>query len=75
MRMADAACEALKTLARPATVVEIYEEIVRQELFTFGAKDPVSVLGKTLRKRTKGSKTLSGEPAFKSPKTGQFDLV
>ena len=75
MRMADAACEALKSLGRPATVKEIYAEIVRLELFTFGAKDPVSVLGKTLRKRTKASKTLNGEPLFGSPKSGQFEIL
>ena len=75
MRMADAAYEALKSLGRPATVREVYEEIVRLGLFQFGAKDPVSVLGKTLRKRTQGSKTLAGEAKFRSPQSGVFVIL
>lgn len=75
MKMADAAYEALKHLGRPATVREIYEEIERRKLFTFGAKDPVSVLSSTLRKHTRGSRTLRGEPRFLSPKPGTFQTI
>lgn len=75
MRMADAAYEALKSLGRAATVREIHEEIVRRKLFTFGAKDPVSVLGKALRKQTEGSKTLNGKARFRSPQAGVFKIL
>lgn len=72
MRMADAAYEALKSLGRPATVREIHAEIVRRDLFTFGAKDPISVLGKTMRKHTRGSKSLVGDPKFESSRQGVY---
>jgi len=72
--MADAAYEALKSLGRPATVREIHDEICRRKLFLFGAKDPVSVLGKALRKRTEGSTTLNGEARFRSPRAGVFEV-
>ena len=36
------------------TAKEIYEEIVRQELYTFGAQDPVSVVNAQIRRRCAG---------------------
>ena len=74
MKMFEAAQEALRKLGRPATTKEIYDEIIRSELFRFGAKDPVSVLGGTLRRHTAGSKTLRGEALFVKPSTGHFQI-
>lgn len=74
MTMVEAARQALKNLGRPATAREIHDEIVRARLFTFGAKDPVSVLGGTLRRHTEGSKTLRGEAIFAAPSRGLFRL-
>ena len=39
----------------PAAVKDIYEEIVRANLYSFGAKNPSSVLSGTLRKHVKTS--------------------
>ena len=75
MKMIEAAEQALKSLGRPATVREIYEEITRQSLFSFGAKDPVSVLGSAIRRRTKGSRSFRGDPLFKSTGTGTYYLL
>jgi len=68
--IAEAAQSALRTLARPATTRQIYDEIVKQDLFRFGAKDPVAVLGSAIRRRTEGSKSLRGEVLFLSDERG-----
>ncbi len=75
MKMIEAAKEALKSLNRQARAREIYEEIVRRELYKFGAKDPASVLSGTMRQRTEGSRSLRGQPLFRSPERGLFELI
>jgi len=73
--MVDAAAEALRSLGgEPATPKEIHDEIVRQKLFTFGAKSPVSVLSGTLREYTEGSPRLKATALFVSPKQGVYQL-
>jgi hypothetical protein len=72
--IADAAKDALQKLGKPATVGEIHQEIVKRKLFTFKAKDPVSILGSALRRRTEGSKSLRGTPLFVCPTKGQYGL-
>ncbi len=75
MRMVDAAVEALKTLGGgPATPKQIYDEIVRQELFSFGAKSPVSVLSGSMREKTEGSPRLKGDALFVSAGSGLYAL-
>ena len=75
MKMVEAAELALKSLGQPASVREIYEEILRQDLFSFGAKDPVSVLGGAIRRRARGSMRLRGEAVFESTGKGTFRLI
>jgi restriction system protein len=73
--MVEAARRVLTELGRPATAREIHAEIVQRELFQFGAKDPVSVLGSALRRRTKGSAKLSGPAMFETPHKGLYELA
>lgn len=75
MKIVDAAQEALKNLGRPAKVREIHDEIVKRELFTFGAKSPVSVLSGTMRQRTEGSPGLRGEAIFRVKEPGVYELA
>ena len=75
MRMVDAAREVLTALGRPATAKEIHAEIVKRGLFTFGAKDAVSVLGGSLRRYTLGSAKLKGKALFRSPERGKYELI
>ncbi len=75
MTMVEAAEAALRQLDRPASVRDIYAEIQRQNSFSFGAKDPVSVLGGAIRRRTNGSKTLKGTPLFRKNPDGTYALA
>ncbi len=75
MRMVEAAKQALGSLGGgPATAQAVYDEIIKRELFTFGAKNPVSVLSSTMRKATEGSPRLSGAAVFSSPAKGTYQL-
>jgi hypothetical protein len=72
MTIADAAQKALKSLNRPASIKEVYAVIEKEQLFQFKAKDPVGVLSSSIRKHTKGSKTLRGSPIFEQVAKGTF---
>lgn len=74
MRMADAAQSVLRQSKAPMSVREIHEQIASQGLFTFKAKDPVSVLGSAIRRRCKGSRSLRGEPLFERGPDGRYRL-
>jgi hypothetical protein len=50
--MFEAAQQILRDAGRPMHAREIHSEIVRRGLFRFGAKDPVAVLGQTLREKS-----------------------
>ncbi len=52
MNIAEAAKSVLQDSAEAMTPAEIHSEIVRRDLFTFGAKNPVSVVSSTLRKKS-----------------------
>lgn len=52
MRMFEAAQQVLRDNGRPMHAREIHAEIVSRALFSFGAKDPVAVLGQTLREKS-----------------------
>lgn len=51
MKLYQAAQQILISSSRPLHPREIYERIVEQGLFQFGARDPVSVVSSTLRRR------------------------
>jgi dnd system-associated protein 4 len=48
----NAAEEALKNIGHPATITEIYDEIVRSQLFAFNTPTPEHVLRTTIRRHT-----------------------
>ena len=55
MTILEAAVEVLGRRGEPLSVKDIYEEILRSGLYSFGAKNPRSVLSGTLRKHVKTS--------------------
>ena len=55
MTILEAAVEVLDRKGGPVPVNDIYKEIVRNNLYSFGAKNPRSVLSGTLRKHVKTS--------------------
>ena len=72
MNIAEAAETILKDATSPMTPTEIHAEIVKRDLFIFGAKNPVSVVSSTLRKKSdadpKATKVifkLSGKGLYK----------
>ena len=75
MKIVDAAARALEALGGgPATPRQIYEEIVRLELYKFGARNPISVLSGTMREKTEGSPRLKGEAMFVSQSQGTYQI-
>ena len=70
MKMYEAAEKVLRDAGRPMAVNDIYEEIIKNQLFTFGAKDPVAVLKQTLRK-----KSVSENPIFVKVEQNKFNLA
>ena len=70
MRIYEAAESVLRDAGRPMAAKEIHAEIVRRGLFEFGAKDPVSVVTQTLRK-----KSLGERPTFRKVGPSTYDLL
>lgn len=62
MTIIEAIKRALITLNRPATYEEVYQEIMDQGLYDFGAKDPKSVIRVKLRIHTFGLNFPSSSP-------------
>jgi len=54
MTIVEAIVEVLKTSEKGLTSPEIHKEIVARGLYSFGAKDPVSVVNAQIRRRCKG---------------------
>lgn len=77
MKIFEAAIKALNTLKAPATVQNVYQFIVDNELYVFGAKDPISVLRVTMDKHTK-NKSFSKMNAvryFYKHTNGEYELL
>lgn len=70
MKMYEAAQTVLRNAGRPMTANEIYDEIIKNQLFTFGAKDPVAVLKQTLRKKSQAE-----NPIFTKVESNKFQLA
>ena len=68
--MYEAAQTVLRNAGRPMTANEIYDEIIKNQLFTFGAKDPVAVLKQTLRKKSQAE-----NPIFTKVESNKFQLA
>jgi len=52
MTIAEAAQTVLKSAVKPLNAKEIYDEIMRLNLYTFGAKNPKGVVSQTIRERS-----------------------
>lgn len=52
MNIAEAAKTVLQDSPEAMTPANIHSEIVKRGLFTFGAKNPISVVSSTLRKKS-----------------------
>jgi len=50
MTILDACVAVLRESTEPLTVDDIYDRIVAQKLFAFGAKEPLGVVRATIRK-------------------------
>ncbi len=70
MTMLEAALLVLNKTNTPMSIDEIYAQIIKDQLFTFGAKDPISILKAQLRKNTVG---FEGKSAVDKPKLKQLD--
>ena len=74
MTIAEAAQTVLKEQGRPMSVNEIYDEIMRRNLYNFGAKNPKSVLSQAIRsKSTANSK--APQPLFKQTSQNTYELI
>ena len=70
MNMLEAALIVLKKTNTPMSIEEIYSQILKEQLFTFNAKDPISILKAQLRKNTVG---FDGKSAVDKPKLKQLE--
>jgi restriction system protein len=70
MTMLEAALTVLRNANTPMSVDEIYTRICKENLFTFNAKDPISILKAQLRKNTLG---FEGKSAVQKPKLKQLE--
>ena len=52
MNITEAAQAVLKDSTSPMSPADIHAEIAKRDLFTFGAKNPVSIVSSTLRKKS-----------------------
>lgn len=60
MKIVEAIADVLLSINAPLTVEEIYDNIVKWELYHFGAVDPKGAVARTLRKHTQGYNESSG---------------
>ena len=74
MTIAEAAQAVLKENGRAMNINEIYDEIMQRNLYSFGAKNPKSVLSQTIRsKSTANLKAL--QPLFKHTGQNTYELI
>lgn len=67
MTIIEATLKVLKATNKPMTAQAIYEQICKEKLFEFGAKDPLAILKAQLRRNTQGftGKSASAKPTLK----------
>jgi restriction system protein len=53
LTMIQAAQKAIIDLGKPSTAIEIYEHILKEQIYQFNAKDPQSILKSTLRRHSR----------------------
>ncbi len=64
MTIIEAAVRVLKNAGRPLSAQEVYTEICKENLYSFGAKDPLSIVRSELRRHSVGfaGKTKAPDP-------------
>jgi restriction system protein len=70
MTMLEAALTVLKKTNTPMSADEIYSHICQENLFSFGAQDPIAILKAQLRKNTLG---FQGKSAVTKPVLKQLE--
>ncbi len=73
MTIWEAARTVLQDSGRAMTVDEIYNEVLRRELYRFGAKSPKSVLSQAIRERSTANPKASA-PVFRMVSKGTYEL-
>ena len=74
MKIYEAALVVLKESGQPMHARDIHREIVARDLYSFGAKDPVSIVSQSLRKKSEGAPNVS-EVVFKRTAPGTYRLA
>lgn len=77
MTILEAAIKVLKSTNKPMTAQEIYEQICKEKLFSFGAKDPVAILKAQLRRNSLGftGKSTNSKPSLKQHPDKTFTAI
>jgi len=75
--MLEASMQVLKRVGKPLSAEEIYNHIIQDKLFVFGAKDPIAVLKSQLRSSSVGfaGKNPSKNPKLKMDDHKKFSLI
>ena len=74
MIIAEAARTILKTAGKPLNIQEIYDGIIRENLYSFGAKNPMSVMSQAIRERS-DTNPKAKVVMFKSLGQGTYTLA
>lgn len=74
MTIAAACQEVLKSTNMPMTPGEIYDEIMKRDLFKFGAQNPTSVVAQTLRKKSNANPKAT-QILFTAVEKGKYMLA
>jgi len=74
MTIAEAAQAVLRESRKTMSTTEIYDEIVRQNLYSFGAKNPKSVMSQAIRERSDANPKAK-QVLFRAVSQGTYELV
>ena len=74
MTIAEAAQTVLRDAGKPMSTQEIYDKIIRQNLYSFGAKSPKGVMSQAIRERSDANPKAK-IVMFKSVGQGSYALA
>ena len=77
MTIIEAAIKVLRSNNRPMSAQAIYDQICKEKLFDFKAKDPVAILKAQLRRNCVGfsGKSASDKPRLKQDASKLFTAI
>jgi restriction system protein len=77
MTIIEAALEVLKSAKRPMTAEDVYNGICEKSLYSFGAKDPLSIVRAELRRHSAdfAGKTKSASPRVLEDSAKRYSLI